>query len=165
MGDLVITLTNPGGIMADIMVRPGGGSFIDPGDGSDLGDFFYPPNTTTPAFAFGSRQYSFGDTGLDFWGTAGAIGPNSTIQDATYQASDVSGAPVSLDAIFGNTGTQGDWTLTIGDFAAPDVGDLVSWTLQIETNDLPGPGVPVPATLALFGIGLVGLGWSRRKKT
>ena len=29
---------------------------------------------------------------------------------------------------------------------------------------VPNQGVPIPATFALFGLGLVGLGWSRRKK-
>lgn len=40
-----------------------------------------------------------------------------------------------------------------------------TWLLDNLTYDTdPGTRVPVPATLALFGLGLAGLSWSRRKK-
>jgi hypothetical protein len=164
VGDLTMSLTSPGNITADIMVRPGGGTpFGDPGDGSDLGFWFYPPNTTTPTAPLGHGRYSFGDAGQpDFWGAAGAVGPNDTIPEGFYQASDIAGVAVSLDTIFASADTQGDWTLTISDGATPDVGELIVWELNIVP--LAGPGIPEPATLVLFGLGLAGLRFSKRRK-
>jgi hypothetical protein len=64
----------------------------------------------------------------------------------------------------------GNWTsdrVTFGDdWINVDVSDTdfiglsSSWIANISATH----GVPTPATLALFGLGLAGLGWSRRKK-
>jgi hypothetical protein len=52
---------------------------------------------------------------------------------------------------------KADTVLTVGDNLS--TGDLGAWLFR----EVDGT-IPAPATLALFGLGLAGLGWSRRKK-
>lgn len=69
--------------------------------------------------------------------------------------------PVDPLSGFNGQSLAGQWALTIFDHDVPNDGtDLISWRIFGTTAE----EVPVPATLALLGLGLVGIGYQRRKQ-
>lgn len=89
--------------------------------------------------------------------TTGAIQPGETKTIAFYTIFAAS-SPVASGGYLANanyvdfrisTGPSVDQRYQLGDFR---------WTVSDQAS------VPTPATLALFGLGLAGLGWLRRKK-
>jgi len=77
--------------------------------------------------------------------------------NAGYAYAPYSGAfrPEQALSAFNGQDIFGDWTLSVSDMEAGDSGVLNNWRLSAE--------VPEPASLALFGLGMMGLCGVRRR--
>jgi subtilisin-like proprotein convertase family protein len=144
MGDLVVTLSGPGGT-ATIMNRTGSVTGVGSGDSSDFGG-----------------DYTFSDGGANLWSAAFAATGAEIIAPGIYSASTTGaniqlGTQLSLNAIFGGTLTAGTWTLTVSDNSADDTGVLGGWGLSIISTAIPEPG-------SLGLIGLAGLALAARRR-
>ncbi|MGH7133782.1 MAG: proprotein convertase P-domain-containing protein [Phycisphaerales bacterium] len=162
IGDLVITLTSPGGAVADILVRYGDTTASGSGMNMNLGQ----NNLSTgqiPAI------YTFVNSGTPLPAVAPASG---FLAAGTYnRAGAANGSVVATGAsgndftIFNGGNVNGVWTLTIRDFFNGDVGFLAAippstfegWSLDITTT-----AVPTPGAAALLGMGGLLVGRRRR---
>src|SRR5262245_29782749 len=116
---------------------------------------------TTVTFTFDSGLPNAFGVFLGDLGTATGFGTTLTLATSSG-ASQAFAIPASAqgdERYFGVIDTVGSVSATITNTESGDSVyiDNVRWG-----ND--SPAVPVPATLALLGLGLAGLGWSRRKK-
>ncbi len=86
-----------------------------------------------------------------------AVG-GSSLQNGSFR-------PVMALTAFDGASALGQWDFTFRDTTGADPLVVHSWTLAINLRDGgSSEPVPVPATVALLGLGLMGLGWSRRRK-
>ena len=144
IGDLVMKLESAQGDVITLMSRPGMSEPADDGSGccgTSL-DFNYSP-------------VIFDDTALTAAENAGSGG-------GTY-------IPNDFLSTFTGQSMTGTWTLYIGDSAEADVGSLDYWSLSIDytaDNGIPDDTVDAsaPLTASLLGLGLAGIGLSRRKR-
>jgi subtilisin-like proprotein convertase family protein len=148
IGDLIIRLVGPS-FSADLMHRVGTANGRDIGDASDM-----------------NGDYIFADSGLDLWAAARAaaraLGREGVVGAGTYSATSLAGATVSLSDIYSGAMSAGDWSLVVSDNVGGDLNQFDAWTLNITYSDV--TSVPVPSTLAIFALGVIGLASRRLKK-
>jgi hypothetical protein len=82
----------------------------------------------------------------------------------TFNAYDIGGSLLESFAASSDGGVFGFSVDGISRIDMLQPTDNYGWGIANLTFDSGAAPVPAPATLALFGLGLAGLGWSRRKK-
>jgi PEP-CTERM motif-containing protein len=135
------------------------------------GDWFTFFTRTVTSNAFPERlevRLSTNGSSTDVGGTAASVGDFTSLLLEINPNLNTGGYP---DA-------WAEYNISLPDLGAGEMGRLAfryfvtdggpgganSNYIGIDSVQLESHNVPVPATLALFGLGLAGLGWSRRKK-
>jgi len=91
---------------------------------------------------------------------------NASVAEAPFTGSwrcqgDVAGDHL---AMLSGLSTRGNWSLFVRDNAAGDRGRIRDFRLYVDARERGGDPVPEPATIALFGLGLLGAGRTLRRR-
>jgi hypothetical protein len=71
-------------------------------------------------------------------------------------------SPIGSLSDFNGENLLGDWTLSFTDTVGADPLSLNAWRIDVTVND--STSVPEPTSIALLGLGLAGISFSRKKK-
>jgi hypothetical protein len=117
-----------------------------------LGDALFTPGT--PEYLWGS--FTFFDLG---WG----LEEGKVVGAATCDPATLTGT--NCDFIGTSVWTDTSFTITIAELDALELGPFgPDYRAVTLTNIVDAEHIPVPSSILLLGLGLAGLGWSRRKK-
>jgi subtilisin-like proprotein convertase family protein len=132
VGDLLVVLQAPNGDNIQVFGRLGCTANATVGNGSDL-----------------AGNYIFQNTGTAFGGAAGTgLVPAGTYARRSVPATLTIPPPDNDDfTVFNGDSANGNWTLTINDWATLDTGSLTSWSLDITVSG----GSPCPANIVNTG--------------
>lgn len=139
VGDLTVTLSH-GANTVILMKRPGATTPTAVGDSTNL-------NSGSPL--------NFSDAGTEIEFNIGMGCGTSDVVGVTSGCMNLSFIPNMPLAVFLSDEASGAWVLKVTDTAADDLGTFANWTLNLDVE--PRNSVPVPATLALLGIGAAGI--------
>ena len=108
--------------------------------------------------------YGFADVSASIGGPALALGDFLTVNTGANNSvleETVKIASFDVSSLI-SAGSSGTLTLTIdGSTLSPNPGDL--FALDFARFTVSDNAIPEPGTLAIFGLGLAGLGWARRR--
>jgi subtilisin-like proprotein convertase family protein len=148
-GDIQVTLTAPNGDNVHLHSRVGATGNTSFGDSSDL--------LGTYVFVDADAAGGVFSTAAAAAGAAVPIAPG-TYKRSTNAATPGQGVDTDDYDVFVGDQANGNWTLTVRDWASPDPGTLASWSLNLTIDRIPAPGA-----LALLGVaGLAGRNRRRR---
>jgi len=157
VGDLVIQLEGPDGTKITLANQPGVSNA--PSGAPTFGGASANLSSDVPITFDDSAATSAELMGGGGLGTTDIVGSAPSSPD-TYRPSTDTFLPGPMLSEFNGRDPNGTWTLTVGDAVDVYTGELVSWTLIIETE----PVIPEPTVAGVMALGVVGLLSRRRRR-